>query len=82
VDDPEKVSLYNYGIFNKDDELVAYVAIDRNMEKGIVTQRSLAAVFTSNDWEDILEKSYIRSLKKEIANFGYIKALRNKTWLN
>lgn len=82
ADDSEKVSLYNYGIFNKDDELVAYVAIDRNMEKGIVTQRSLAAVFTSNDWEEILEKSYIKSLKKEIANFGYIKALRNKTWLN
>lgn len=82
VADREKVSLYNYGIFNKDDELVAYVAIDRNMEKGTVIQRSLAAIFTSDNWEEVLEKSYIRSLKKEIANFGYIKALHNKTWLD
>lgn len=80
--EPDTIKLYRYAIYNDKDEIISYVAIDREGEEGTVINKSFAAVFTTTDWKSSLSPDYEKNVKKALKNYSYIEVVEDDSWLD
>lgn len=83
-ENPEE-GLYIYSIYALREDstvLAGWVGIDREGREGMVSKKSLAAVFTTPDWKEELSEDHLDLIKANVPDFKTIKAQKYTSWLD
>lgn len=82
---PEEEDLYIYAIYAKvkgAPVLRGWIGLDKEGREGIVSNRSLAAIFTTPKWREELTEDHASMVRELIGESGFIRAQAFNSWLD